>query len=481
MRYIDGVTDGSSADLMIWLEPQLADAQTLAIRTGFFTVPGAEFLRRPLKELLERGGTFHAVLGGQPEQTDPGALRILADAIEGFPHAASIHLAAPAGGIQNAKTYYVKNTSGRAAAYVGSANLTRGGLTANQEAGVLLDSQEDGDEALEAVLDGVRAWAEHPHTVKITLDAVDVFTRWGKLTRAGRAHRTGPADASLPLCDVMPTMLDRLEAMGSAQHGNLLGIPTGFIELDALLGGWQPGSLNVVGARPAMGKSMLLLDFARSAAIKHSLPTVLFTLEMPVEEVDMRIVSAEARVALHAMRSGTMNEDDWDRTARRMSQIADSPFWINDTGSLTTIALCEEAVNLVRDRDIRLIVVDYLQLVSPNLRAESREREVSEVARDLKSLALDLKIPIIVAAQLNRSPEQRDDKRPVLADLRESDAIAQAADVVILLHRDDAYDKESPRAGEADLIVAKHRNGPTATLTVAFQGHYSRFVDMATG
>jgi replicative DNA helicase len=193
----------------------------------------------------------------------------------------------------------------------------------------------------------------------------------------------------------------------------------------------------------------------------------------------VRLLSAETRVPLHSIRTGLMGDDDWTRLAHRMEEIADAPLYINDTASLRSAALCDEATRLVRDRGVTLIAVDYLQLITPDLRGETREREVSDITRQLKALARDLGVPVVVAAQLNRGPEQRTDKRPLLTDFRESDAIAQAADLVILLYREDAYERKSPRAGEADLIVAKNRQGPTATITVAFQGHYSRFTDMA--
>jgi replicative DNA helicase len=235
----------------------------------------------------------------------------------------------------------------------------------------------------------------------------------------------------------------------------------------------------VIGGRPTLGKSVLLLDFCRSATLKHSHASALFSLEMTRQEINLRLLSAETRVPLERIRGGLMNDEDWTRLAHRMAELVDEPLYVNDSGMLPVQALCDEATRLVRDHGVKLIAVDYLQLITPGLRGESREREVSEITRQLKALALDLAVPIVVAAQLNRDPEYRLDKRPTLADLRESDAIAQAADLVILLYREDVYERESPRAGEADLIVAKNRHGRPATITVAFQGHYSRFVDMA--
>jgi replicative DNA helicase len=225
--------------------------------------------------------------------------------------------------------------------------------------------------------------------------------------------------------------------------------------------------------------STLALDLARAAAIKHQLATVVFSLEMGRNEITMRLLSAEARVALHAMRSGTMNDEDWTRLARRMSEVAEAPLFIDDSPNMSMMEIRAKCRRLKQQHDLRLVIIDYLQLMQSGKRVESRQVEVSEFSRSLKLLAKELEVPVIALSQLNRGPEQRTDKKPMVSDLRESGSIEQDADVVILLHREDAYEKESPRAGEADLIVAKHRNGPTATVTVAFQGHYSRFVDMA--
>ncbi|MQY05349.1 replicative DNA helicase [Actinomadura macrotermitis] len=225
--------------------------------------------------------------------------------------------------------------------------------------------------------------------------------------------------------------------------------------------------------------STLALDFARAASIKHGLTSAFFSLEMGRNEITMRLLSAEARVALHAMRSGTMQDEDWTRLARRMSEVAEAPLFIDDSPNMSMMEIRAKCRRLKQQHDLRLVVIDYLQLMTSGKRVESRQVEVSEFSRSLKLLAKELQVPVIALSQLNRGPEQRTDKKPMVSDLRESGSIEQDADMVILLHREDAYEKESPRAGEADLIVAKHRNGPTATVTVAFQGHYSRFVDMA--
>ncbi|MFF9913428.1 replicative DNA helicase [Streptomyces sp. NPDC013457] len=283
----------------------------------------------------------------------------------------------------------------------------------------------------------------------------------------------------LPLGDIMEGALDEIEAIGS-RSGEMTGVPTGFTDLDQLTNGLHPGQMIIIAARPAMGKSTLALDFARACSIKHNLPSVIFSLEMGRNEIAMRLLSAEARVALHHMRSGTMTDEDWTRLARRMPDVSQAPLYIDDSPNLSMMEIRAKCRRLKQRAGLKLVVIDYLQLMQSGAkRSESRQQEVSDMSRNLKLLAKELELPVIALSQLNRGPEQRTDKKPMVSDLRESGSIEQDADMVILLHREDAYEKESPRAGEADIIVGKHRNGPTATITVAFQGHYSRFVDMA--
>ncbi|MCZ7440681.1 replicative DNA helicase [Micromonospora sp. WMMC241] len=221
------------------------------------------------------------------------------------------------------------------------------------------------------------------------------------------------------------------------------------------------------------------MDFARNAAIRANQAAAIFSLEMSKVEIVMRLLSAEARVPLHVLRSGQLSDDDWTKLARCMGEISEAPLFVDDTPSMNLMEIRAKARRLKQRHDLKLIVVDYLQLMTSPKRTESRQQEVADLSRGLKLLAKEVECPVIAVSQLNRGPEQRTDKRPQLSDLRESGSIEQDADVVILLHRDDYYDKESPRAGEADFIIAKHRNGPTDTVTVAAQLHLSRFVDMA--
>src|SRR6201991_4386226 len=278
---------------------------------------------------------------------------------------------------------------------------------------------------------------------------------------------------------LQPTM-DEIDAIAS-RGGVALGVPTGFADLDAATNGLHPGQMIVVAARPGLGKSTLGLDFARSCSVKHGLTSAVFSLEMSKSEIVMRLLSAEARIRLADMRAGRMSDDDWTRMARRMSEISEAPLFIDDSPNLTLMEIRAKARRLKQRNDLKLIILDYLQLMTSGRKVESRQQEVSEFSRQIKLLAKELEVPVVQISQLSRGPEQRTDKRPMLSDLRESGSIEQDADMVILLHRPDAFERDDPRAGEADLILAKHRNGPTNTITVAHQLHYSRFADLAHG
>lgn len=285
------------------------------------------------------------------------------------------------------------------------------------------------------------------------------------------------ADDYEPLKDLLEPTIDEMEAIQS-HDDTMSGVPTGFAELDELTNGLHSGQMVIVAARPAVGKSTLALDLARSAAVKNGLTTVYFSLEMSKTELVMRLLSAEATVPLNHIRNGRMSEDDWQQIVHKTGHVQEAPLFIDDSPNLTMMEIRSKARRLRQRNDLRLVIIDYLQLMSSGRKVESRQLEVSEFSRQIKLLAKELQIPVVALCQLNRGPEQRNDKKPMLSDLRESGSLEQDADVVILLHREDAYDRDSPRAGEADFIVAKHRNGPTATVTTAFQGHYSRFVDM---
>jgi replicative DNA helicase len=226
------------------------------------------------------------------------------------------------------------------------------------------------------------------------------------------------------LSEIMPGALDEIEAIGS--HGGVLtGVPTGFADLDALTNGLHPGQMIVIAARPAVGKSTLALDFARAAAIRHGLATVLFSLEMGRNEITMRLLSAEARVPMHTMRTGQMNDDDWARLARRMSEVADAPLFIDDSPNMSLMEIRAKCRRLKQRNDLKFVIVDYLQLMSSPRRVENRQQEVSDMSRSLKLLAKELEVPVIALSQLNRGPEQRTDKKPLLSDLRESGCMTE--------------------------------------------------------
>lgn len=226
--------------------------------------------------------------------------------------------------------------------------------------------------------------------------------------------------------------------------------------------------------------STLALDIARSAAIHNQQATVLFSLEMSKTEITMRLLSAEASIQLQKLRKGELADDDWTKIARTTGRLSEAPFFIDDSPNMSLMEIRAKCRRLKQRNNLKLVVIDYLQLMSSGKRVESRQQEVSEFSRALKLLAKEIEVPVIALSQLNRGPEQRTDKKPMVSDLRESGSIEQDADMVVLLHRESMYEKESPREGEADVIVAKHRNGPTGTIVVAFQGHYSRFTNMAT-
>jgi len=284
----------------------------------------------------------------------------------------------------------------------------------------------------------------------------------------------------VPLSEALKVAQDDIDAAAN-RDGELTGVPTGFRDLDGLTNGLHAGQMIIVAARPGMGKSTLALDFCRYASIHANMPSIFFSLEMSRSEIAMRLLSAEASVKLQHMRTGKVSDEDWQKIARTQGDIAEAPLYIDDSPNMTLVEIRAKCRRLKQKHGLKLIVIDYLQLMTSGKRVESRQQEVSEFSRALKLLAKELECPVIALSQLNRNSEQRADKKPAISDLRESGSLEQDADMVILLHREGAYEKDHPRASEADFIVAKHRNGPTDTVTVLFQGHLSRFVDYAPG
>jgi replicative DNA helicase len=290
---------------------------------------------------------------------------------------------------------------------------------------------------------------------------------------------TGGVDAEdyVPLVEAIDTAVDEIER-ARGRDGEMIGVPTGFAELDELTNGLHGGQLIIVAARPGLGKSTLALDFARAATVKHKMPAIFFSLEMGRSEIAMRLLAAESSIPMQTLRKGNMEQRDWDKLAQVRGQIADAPLYIDDSPNMTLVEIRAKCRRLSQKVGLKMVVIDYLQLMTSGKKVESRQQEVSEFSRALKLLAKELNVPVIALSQLNRGPEQRADKKPALADLRESGSLEQDADIVVLLHREDAYDREAPPTGEADLIVAKHRNGRQDTIKVSFSGMYSRFSDM---
>ncbi|HEX5246099.1 MAG TPA: replicative DNA helicase [Gaiellaceae bacterium] len=265
---------------------------------------------------------------------------------------------------------------------------------------------------------------------------------------------------------------------------DLTGTPSGFRDLDRLTSGFQPGNLIIVAARPSMGKSALALCMAANMGVRHNIPVGLFTLEMSKAEVTQRLMCSEAKVESQRLRNGKLAPDDWPRLTAACDKLAKAPIYVDDTGLLNMMEIRSKARRLkARHPNLGLIIVDYLQLLTPSQRRDSdgRVQEVSEMSRSLKILARDLDVPIVALSQLSRAVEQRTDKRPILSDLRESGSIEQDADLVAFVYRDEYYNEESDQQGLAEVILAKHRNGPTDSIKLSFLKRYAKFSDLATG
>ncbi|MDO4909808.1 MAG: replicative DNA helicase [Corynebacterium sp.] len=283
-----------------------------------------------------------------------------------------------------------------------------------------------------------------------------------------------------PLNELLWSTYEELSQI-AANGGLAAGVPTGFTDLDELTNGLHGGQMIIVAARPGVGKSTLALDFMRSCSLKHGKTSVLFSLEMSKNEVVMRLLSAETEIKLTDMRAGRMDNEQWEKLAGFIEKVDEAPLYIDDSPNLTMMDIRSKARRLKQQHGLDLIVVDYLQLMTSGKRVESRQQEVSDFSRQLKLLAKELDVPLVAISQLNRGPESRTDKKPQVADLRESGSLEQDADMVMLLYRPDSQDAEDPRAGEADIILAKHRGGPIGTIPVAHQLHFSRFANLARG
>ncbi|MBW1842235.1 MAG: replicative DNA helicase [Deltaproteobacteria bacterium] len=260
------------------------------------------------------------------------------------------------------------------------------------------------------------------------------------------------------------------------------GVPTGYSELDRLTSGLQKSDLIILAARPSMGKTALSLNIARNAAIEGNVPTAIFSLEMSKEQLSMRMLCSEARVDLSRLRGGFMNQDNWIRITDAASRFFNAPIYIDDSADISALSIRAKARRLKMEKDLGLIIIDYLQLMRGHARTERRDLEISEISRSLKALAKELNIPVMALSQLNRKLEERSDKRPQLSDLRESGALEQDADVVAFIYRDEMYNKEenNPNKGKAEIILSKQRNGPTGKVALTFLSAYTRFENPAS-
>ena len=282
-----------------------------------------------------------------------------------------------------------------------------------------------------------------------------------------------------PIKDVLAESLQKIEELYN-KKGNVTGISTGFTDLDNITAGLQNSDLIIVAARPAMGKSAFAINIATNAAVKSNVPVAIFNLEMSKEQVGNRILCSEAMIDSNKVRTGQLGDDDWVKLANTIGSLSEAPIYIDDTPGISIMEIRAKCRKLKLEKDIGLVVIDYLQLIQGSGgRNSSREQEISEISRSLKIIAKELNIPVIALSQLARATEKRDDKRPMLSDLRESGAIEQDSDIVMFLYRDDYYNKESEKRNIAEVIIAKHRGGSTGTVELAWMGNFTKFGNSA--
>jgi replicative DNA helicase len=276
--------------------------------------------------------------------------------------------------------------------------------------------------------------------------------------------------------EVLETYFDKLDTI--QQHrGDVVGVPTGYADMDKLTGGFQRSDLIILAARPSVGKSALQLGITHNAAVKHGKTVGIFSLEMSAEQLVQRLLSMETGVDSHRLRMGLIDDSEWDQISRAFGRLAEANVYIDDTPGISIMEVRSKARRLFAERGLDLIIVDYLQLLSGR-RTENRVQEISEISRSLKGLARELNIPVLALSQLSRAVESRTDHRPMLSDLRESGSIEQDADIVMFIYREEVYDKETEKKGLAEVIIAKHRNGPVGTVNLRFFERTARFADL---
>ncbi|MGB7289545.1 MAG: replicative DNA helicase [Candidatus Macondimonas sp.] len=283
----------------------------------------------------------------------------------------------------------------------------------------------------------------------------------------------------VPIRRLLTEALDKIDILFQSDNP-ITGLGTGLIDFDEKTAGLQPGDLVVIAGRPSMGKTSFAMNLAEHAAIRDKVPTAIFSMEMPGQQLAMRMISSLGRIDQSKVRTGRLSDSDWPRITSAATLIAEAPMFIDDSPALSPTEIRARARRLKREHGLGLIVVDYLQLMQVPGNKENRTTEISEISRSLKALAKELSVPVIALSQLNRNLEQRPNKRPVMSDLRESGGIEQDADLIVFIYRDEVYNPESPDKGTAEIIIAKQRNGPTGTVRLTFLGQYTRFENFAS-
>jgi replicative DNA helicase len=294
-----------------------------------------------------------------------------------------------------------------------------------------------------------------------------------EIADGGQRHGAG----FVSLKQILPKTIDRLDVL-SHSTSEITGVSTGFTEMDKMTSGLQPGELIIIAGRPSMGKSSLAINIAENAAIGKQIPAGIFSMEMSAEQLSFRMLSSIGRISQTRLRNGKLHDEDWPRVDSAVSMMSNAPIFIDDGGSLTPTEVRSRARRLKREHGLGLIVVDYLQLMQVSGTTENRATEISEISRSLKALAKELQVPVIALSQLNRSVEQRNDKKPVMSDLRESGALEQDADLIVFIYREEVYEKDTPRKGIADIIIGKQRNGPIGEFQLTFLGEFTKFENL---
>jgi replicative DNA helicase len=285
------------------------------------------------------------------------------------------------------------------------------------------------------------------------------------------------AGSFISIKDVLVEAYDNIEKLANRQ-GDITGIPTGFTELDRMTAGFQRNDLIIVAARPSVGKTAFALNIAQNVATKTDEVVAIFSLEMGAEQLVMRMLSSEGNINAQNLRTGDLSDEDWKKLTMAMGSLSNAQIYIDDTPGIRIAEMRAKCRRLKQERGLGMILIDYLQLIQGDGKADNRQQEVSEISRSLKALARELEVPVIALSQLSRSVEQRQDKRPMMSDIRESGSIEQDADIVAFLYRDDYYDKETENKNIIEIIIAKQRNGPVGTVQLAFAKEYSKFVNL---